>query len=124
MIEWRQFCDGVRDVRMDGEGILVALGSGRHHRLDVRPGTDAIELCGIVARRSVAAGIEDVTLVAWQRNRGTSIVGFRLDDRGRLVGEAWVTGAGLTKDEFLFYARSLAAACDLFEFQLTGRDRE
>ena len=124
MIEWQQFCDGIRDVRLDGEGLLVSLGRGRQHRLHVRPGTDTIELFGIVARGSVADGIEDISLAAWQRNRATSIVGFRLDDRGRLVGEAWVPGAGLTKDEFLFYARSLATACDLFEFQLTGRDRE
>lgn len=124
MIEWHQFCDDIRDVRMDGETLVVALGRGRQHRLHVRQGTDAIELCGIVARRSMLDGIENATLAVWQRNRATSIVGFRLDDRGRLVGETWMSGAGLTKDEFLFYARSLAAACDLFEFQLTGRDRE
>jgi len=124
MIEWHQFCDGIRDVRLDSNSIIVALGRGRQHRLQVRPNADAIELSGIVARRSMVDGLEDANLAAWRRNRATSIVGFRVDDRGRIVGEAWVPGPGLTKDEFLFYVRSLATACDLFEFQLTGRDQE
>ena len=67
---------------------------------------------------------ERVALVAWERNRASSLVGFRVDDRGRLVGESWVPTPGLTRDEFLFYLRSAAAACDLFEYQLTGKDRE
>jgi hypothetical protein len=68
--------------------------------------------------------IEHAAVAAWKRNRTGILVGFRLDDRGRLMGESWVPQRGLTKDEFLFYVRTLAAACDLFEFQLTGRDRE
>jgi len=31
------------------------------------------------------------------------LVGFRLDQKGRLVGEAWVPKAGLSGDEFLLY---------------------
>lgn len=124
MTEWKRFCDGARDVQVEADDVVVALGRGRQHRLQVRPTPDALELSGIVARRAVADRIEDSSLAAWQRNRASSVAGFRIDDRGRLVGEAWVPLAGLTREDFLFYARSLAVACDSFEFQLTGRDRE
>jgi hypothetical protein len=124
MIDWRRFCDGARDVRIDGDAMVVDLGRGRLHRIDVRSVHDAVELSGVVARRAIVDRIEDGALAAWTRNRAGSLVGFRLDNRGRLVGEAWVPGNGLTSDEFMFYVRSVASACDLFEFQLTGRDRE
>lgn len=124
MIEWRRFCDGSRDVELDGDALIVRLGRERQHRIDVLATNDALELSGIVARRAVVDEIEQAALAAWKRNRAASLVGFRLDDRGRLVGESWVPYGGLTKDEFLFYVRGLAAACDLFEFQLTGKDRE
>jgi len=112
------------DVKPGGDGLTVTFKNGRQHRIEVSPRPDLIELTGIVARASVVSSIEDVALAAWKRNRATSIVGFRIDKRGRLVGEAWVPNAGLTKDEFLFYVRGVGAACDLFEFQLTGKDRE
>lgn len=124
MTEWRQFCTGSRDVQLDGEAVIVQPGRGREHRIDVLTTSDAIELSGIVARRTAVDEIEQAALAAWKRNRAASLVGFRLDDRGRLVGESWVPCGGLTKDEFLVYVRNLAAACDLFEFQLTGKDRE
>jgi hypothetical protein len=124
MTEWRQFCTGLRDVQLDGEAVIVQLGRGRQHRIDVLAAADAFELSGIVARRTVVDEIEQAALAAWKRNRASSLVGFRLDDRGRLMGESWVPSGGLTRDEFLLYVRNLAAACDLFEFQLTGKDRE
>ena len=96
----------------------------RQHRVNVSAEGDSIELTSVVARRSVVEQSKDTAIAAWQRNRGASLVGFRIDKGGRLVGEAWVPGAGLTADEFQFYLRSTAAACDLFEFQLTGKDRE
>jgi hypothetical protein len=124
VIEWREFCVGAPDLIQDNSGVTVQFSNGRRQRIDVRPGVGVIELRGVVARRAVAVQIERVVLVAWEHNRATSLVGFRIDDRGRLVGECWVPTPGLTRDEFLFYLRSAAAACDLFEYQLTGRDRE
>lgn len=41
-----------------------------------------------------------------------------------IVGEAWVPKAGLAREDFLLYVRRVAAECDLFEYQLTGKDRE
>ena len=123
MTEWKQFCGSSRDVQLEGESLRVSLG-GRQHLVDVKAVGDAIELSAVVARRSVVEGLDHAPLAAWARNRASTLVGFRIDDRGRLMGESWVPGAGLTKDEFLFYVRSMAAACDLFEFHLTGKDRE
>ncbi len=124
MIEWREFCVGALDLFPDAMGVSVQFSNGRWQHVDIRPGDGMIELRGVVARRSVAIKIERVALVAWERNRASSLVGFRVDDRGRLVGESWVPTSGLTRDEFLFYLRSTAASCDLFEYQITGKDRE
>lgn len=124
VIEWRGFCVGAPDLMPDDAGVTVQFSNGRRQRIDVRPGDGVIELRGVVASRSVAVQIERVALVAWEHNRASSFVGFRVDDRGRLVGECWVPTPGLTRDEFLFYLRSAAASCDLFEYQLTGKDRE
>jgi hypothetical protein len=122
--EWHKLCGGVSDVAPDDTGLTVLFGNGRQQRVEIRPGDEVIELRSVVARRAVAEQLESVALVAWERNRASSLVGFRVDDRGRLIGECWVPIHGLTRAEFLLYVRSVAAACDLFEFQLTGRDRE
>lgn len=115
---------GASDVIPDATGLTVQFSNGRRQRLEVRETEGAIELRSIVVRRALADQLEDTTLAAWQRNRASSLVGFRMDERGRIVGEAWVPTPGLTKAEFLYYVRTTAAACDLFEFQLAGHDRE
>jgi hypothetical protein len=122
VIEWHEFCVGAPDLIPDDASVTVQFNNGRKQRMDVRPGDGVIELRGVVARRAVAEQMDP--LVAWEHNRATSLVGFRVDDRGRLVGECWVPTHGLMRDEFLFYLRSAAASCDLFEYQLTGKDRE
>lgn len=125
MTELRKLCAGARDLQVESDTVvLVRLGESRQHRVEVGVTSDAIELRAIVARRSRLDGLEDPQLAAWHRNRAVGLVGFRVDERGTLVGESWVPTAGLTGAEFRGYVRGLAAACDLFEFQLTGRDRE
>jgi len=124
MIDWRAMSSGARDIAVDGDSVVVTLPGPRQQRIDVEAGSEAIELRSIVARRAVVETLDDPGLAAWHRNRAVNLVGFRLDDRGRLVGETWIPCAGLTTAEFLVYVREMAAACDLFEFQLTGKDRE
>lgn len=124
MIEWARLCSGAKDIRVDGTVASVRLGQGRTQLVNVEVNGEAIELTSVVARRSVVEQWEDTAIAAWQRNRGASLVGFRIDKIGKLVGESWVPLVGLTPDEFQFYLRSIAAACDLFEYQLTGQDRE
>lgn len=123
MIEWPKFCVSATDIEPDDAGLTVHFSNGRKQRIDVRVGDGAIELHSVVLRRRVAEKIEHLALVAWEHNRASSLVGFRADDRGRLVGECWVPIPGLTRDEFLFHVRRVAAACDQLEFQLTGADR-
>lgn len=96
----------------------------RRHRVTIRETLDAFELSGVVARSAALASIEGIMPRTWKRNRATQLVGFRVDHKGRLVGESWVPKAGLTPDEFVLYVRRVATECDLFEFALTGLDRE
>jgi hypothetical protein len=96
----------------------------RQHRIALRETADTYELTGTVARLAALSAVPDVPLRTWRRNRGMQLVGFRVDPKGRLVGEAWVPKAGLGRDEFLTYVRRVAAECDLFEYHLTGKDRE
>ncbi|MBN1903047.1 hypothetical protein JW926_17115 [Candidatus Sumerlaeota bacterium] len=96
----------------------------RRHRILIRETEDAYELTAIVAHPALLRGIENVSLRAWQRNRSMQLLGFRLDNRGRLVGETWAPKAGLTRGEFLLLIRRLAAECDHFEYHLTGKDEE
>ncbi len=124
MIAWRTACAGAKDVTLERNVLVVSLGRDRTHKVEVEATADAIELRAVVARQSEVKKHPGVTLAAWNRNRSSCMVGFRIDQRGRLLGESWVPVAGLTADEFLLYVRNLAAACDLFEFQLTGEDRE
>jgi hypothetical protein len=124
LIEWRKYCEVAPDVTPDTAGLTVQFSNGRAQRIDVHPGNGVIELRSVVARRAVAEQVERVMLVAWEHNRASSLVGFRVDDRGRLVGECWVPTHGLTREEFLLYVRSVAVECDRFKFQLTGNDRE
>lgn len=70
------------------------------------------------------ASLPDLPLKIWSRNRVVSLIGFRIDHRGRLVGEAWVPKVGITKSEFQLYLRTVAVEADRFEYTLTGRDSE
>jgi hypothetical protein len=87
--DWRLLCRGAKDVTVDGDAVAVTFANERRHRVDVRDRDDCYELTGIVARSSIVQGLPDVPLRAWRRNRATQLVGFRVDRRGRLVGEAW-----------------------------------
>lgn len=121
--DWTKLC---RDklFTLDGDGVIVNLADERQHRIEVRDDGDAYELQGIVARGAVVREHADLPLQAWQRNRTAELVGFRVDRRQRLVGEAWVPKAGLTATEFRLYLQRLAQACDRLEFLLTGTDLE
>ena len=66
----------------------------------------------------------DLPLQLWQRNRTTSLVGFRIDARDRVLGETHVPAEGLTPAEFMLYLKTIAEECDRLEWVLTGRDVE
>jgi len=124
MTEWWRHCRGEAGVTVEGDTVIVDCGRDRRHRVRVRGSGEALQLEGIVARGATVRSVSDPDLRAWERNRNVNLVGFRVDRHGRLIGEAWVPAAGLTAEEFLIHVRKVAAECDLFEFHLTGRDRE
>ncbi len=122
--DWAFFCKGARDLRVDGDAIDVQFVGGRHHRLSVEDAGDAYRVVGIVAKPGMTSKVPDLALHVWRRNRATMLAGFRLDPRGRLLGEALVPKPGLSAGEFQQCERVVAAECDRFEHALTGRDVE
>ena len=124
MSEWARMCQGAESIAIDEKGVMVELSNGRRHRILVRDQGDSYEFTAVVARPNALEKINDISLQAWKRNRAAQLVGFRIDSRGRLVGESWVPKTGLDADEFCLYIRRIAAECDHFEYVLTGQDRE
>jgi hypothetical protein len=102
----------------------VRFESGRSQKVAVEDRGDAFLLRSVVARHAIVSEIADAALRAWTRNRSTVFVGFRVDDRERMIGEVSVPKQGITASEFQLILRHLAAEADRFEFELTGGDRE
>src|SRR5687767_11782957 len=104
-VEWSRLCKA-KDLTVDGAHVDVGFGDGRRHRVTVTELEDAYLLSGVVAARSAIADSLGLVPQVWLRNRATALVGFRIDQRGRLVGEAWVPEPGITADEFQLYVRT------------------
>jgi hypothetical protein len=117
---WRQLCRDADGVTIEDDTIVVALAGERLHRIEIRDVGDAYELTSNVARAAVLNTIPEVELRVWRRNRSAQLVGFLVDRRGRLIGEAWLPKVGLRRSEFLLRVRRLAAECDVFEYLLSG----
>lgn len=116
---WEKLFRGGRG-KVDAPFIDVALGNERAHRVHIAEVDDGFEITGVVLRRDAT----EHALRAWLRNRAASLVGFRIDHKGRLVGTAFVPAAGVTSAEFRACVAEVAAECDRFEALLTGRDQE
>lgn len=121
--EWSRLCK-VKDFSVMDSLIDVQFASGRHHKVSVEEHKEVYLLSSIVVRRSVVSSFTDLPINAWLRNRAIDLVGFRIDRKKRLIGEAWVPKAGLTPEEFQLYVRTVAMECDQFEFFITGKDAE
>lgn len=122
-VDWKTLCHA-KDMIIEDADIVVIFGNDRSHRVRVHETHDELVLRAFVVRQSVIASLPDLPIQVWQRNRAMSLMGFRIDRRGRLVGETWVPKAGLTGEEFRLYVRHLAVEADRFEYGLTGRDSE
>lgn len=108
-----------------GDEIEVAFADSRRHRVTVEERSDRRELrlWAVAARPAmVPDDPEGPNVHAWTRNHFSDLVGFKIDGRGRLVGEAWVPLAGLDTEEWAVYVRTVARACDRVEYLLSGRD--
>ncbi len=96
--------------------------TNRRHVVRLQMMPDGVRFEATVATaRTLESMDEDPVRWAWRRNRASSLVGFRVDQR-RLIAEAVAPAAGLTGDEFLVYLRAVAAEADRMELVLTGRD--
>jgi hypothetical protein len=124
MTDWHRLCRGARRLTVEGDSIKVACEGERFQRVSVIEACDVYEIMGVVAKPSVLSRIEDPHMRAWKRNRTSQLVGFRIDKRGWLIGQAWITKAGLGPEEFVLYVLRVAAECDRFEWELTGVDRD
>jgi hypothetical protein len=119
--EWVMLCQA-DDLTVEEPYIQVRLGESRRQRVMVKDEGESYNLSAVVVRQAIVTALPDIVIKAWLHNRGTPLVGFCLDERGRLAGEAWVPKTGLSTAEFQCYVRTVAIECDRFKYTLTGRD--
>lgn len=112
------------DIRVYKDHVEVFFKDRRKHKVEIYDMDDHFLLFTIVARQSAVREIEEPEISAWKRNRSVSLVGFRVDERGRMVGETRVPKVGLKANEFQIYLRTIAAESDRFEYLITGKDVE
>jgi hypothetical protein len=81
----------------------------------------------VVTRGQIAddrAELERPEVEAWLINRYRELVGFKVAERGTIIGEAWLPMIDVTPDEWKLYVETVAKACDRLEYLWTGADRE
>ena len=121
-VDWRRLSRDAGFAVRDA-GIDVSFADGRRQFVHVEESKDGqLRLWSVVASASTVQSLPGPHLHAWRRNRLTKLVGFRVDRRGRMVGEAFPPVVGLGAEEWELHVRTLARACDRVEFVLSGRD--
>jgi len=120
---WKAHCSAP-NFSVEADTVSVSLEGGRTQKVNVEITDDGFRFSSVVARQKDVAEFQEAELRAWLRNRSMHLVAFRLDRRGRMIGESWVHSVGLTAHEFRLYLTTIAIECDRFEYQITGRDEE
>ena len=123
--DWRRLAAGADDVTIDRlrSAVGVSFANGRSHIVCIADKDDGYELEAVVAGPRETAQLHDANLKAWQRNRVSRLVGYRIDARGRFCAHAWTPREGLTREILLVLIRTLAREADRHELLLTGADR-
>jgi hypothetical protein len=121
--DWRALVAPADDLEVDRNTIVVRFTNGRTHVVTVSDDQNGILLEALVAGKRHLQRVSDPTAYAWQLNRSSRVVGYRLDHCGRLVAHAWSPLPGLTEELFQLLVRTLAAEADHRELVLTGLDR-
>ncbi|MGH7461041.1 MAG: hypothetical protein ACREMA_08430 [Longimicrobiales bacterium] len=109
--------------------IRVPCGNDRHQQVrvdDSQPGVLRI-WSRVATRRQLSfetTELDRPEIEAWRINRYRELVGFKVAERGAIIGEAWVPDIEITPDEWALYVRTVARACDRLEYLWTGRDEE
>lgn len=122
-VDWRRLCRG-DGLEVLEDGVEVSFHEGRRQRVRIQEVDDSLLVYAVITRAATVRDLQDPALMAWQRNCLSRVVGLRLDERGRLIGQAWLSLAGLDAHEFQLCVRAVAAECDRVEHLLTGRDVE
>jgi len=120
--DWRQYCQA-NDLQVENGEAHVTLRAGRVHHVSIIEKQDGYILRSLVARAADVVSIPNAALKAWMRNRFTELVSFRIDEKGRMVGEAWAPRESLSAAEFSTLVRAVASESDRFEYVLTGADK-
>ncbi len=119
--EWKQLA-AADDFAIERGAIVVEFASTRTHRVEIiDEDAETWRFRAIVAKPAALAQLGDRELLPWRLNRASTLVGYRYDQHGRLVGEAWVPRA-VEAEEFQLVVRLLAAECDRLELRITGND--
>lgn len=121
--DWRRLTRDP-DFRVQDDAISVRLEGGRGHQVMVDETNPALlRVWSVAARPALLEQLEEgPDIYAWRRNRHSDLVGFKTDNRGRLIGDAWVPTDGLDAEEWAVYVRAVAFACDRVEYLLSGKD--
>ena len=121
--DWRRWALA-GEFALEGDSVRVTFLDGRTQRVYVKQSLldDSLRFWSIAARPAVVERLSEADLYAWKRNRGSDLVGFKIDRRGRLIGEVWLPAAWVTKEEWQLCVRLLAERCDRIEFLLTGKN--
>jgi hypothetical protein len=121
-VDWRRLARTAGHTVRD-DSIEVAFDDGRRQVVHVEESKEGVlRLWSIAAQPAVVRDLIDPHLQVWRRNRVTELVGFRLDRRGRIIGDVLPPSLGLTSKEWNLYVAAVARACDRFEYVLTGQD--
>ncbi|MEU8215591.1 hypothetical protein AB0C47_07465 [Micromonospora taraxaci] len=101
----------------------VFFANGRSHSVHVHDGAEGYLLTAVVAGADIVGQWDRMYREAWEKNRHSRLVGFRVDAEGRMVVHGWTPKNGLTAEVFQTLVRAVARGADRYEFQLTGADR-
>ena len=121
LADWRTLAKG-QGWSVDGDGFWVNVGN-RRHRVSVVEVGGRVLLRSRVARRAILNAVAQPELHAWQRNRVSELVGFRIDRQGVMVAETPLP-SDVGRTEWTYLAFNLARAADRFEYVLSGKDEE
>jgi hypothetical protein len=123
--DWREYARAAGH-RIEGPRITVTLEGGRQQivRVDESSAPSALRLWSVILGPSSTAQLKDGEPLeyAWERNRLSDLLGFTIDQRGRLIGESWVSLDGLTAKVFGIHVIEVARVCDWHELRLSGLD--
>ncbi|HEV7676347.1 MAG TPA: hypothetical protein VGQ12_17585 [Candidatus Angelobacter sp.] len=114
-------------LKLAGGEIRVPCGRDRFQRVRVDDSMgDVIRLWSVVVTRGGAQHLTNPnpSLEVWRINSYRELVGFKVAEHGRVIGECWVPMIGITEKEWKIYVMTLAKACDRMEYLWTGKDAD